>query len=166
MNLTLYQIADKHQEALNFMLENDVDYQTIADTLESIEGELTAKGQSVAALFLNLDAQIDAMKSAENKMSERRKRLEKKSDDMKQYLLVNMERCGINKITAPEFEVKLRKCPPSVDDNINMDLLPKQYTKEVTETKVLKDLIKKDLLAGIPVAGAKLITDKKTLKID
>lgn len=166
MNLTLYQIADKHQEALNFMLDNDVDYQTMADTLESIESELTTKGQSVAALFLNLDAQIDAMKSAENKISERRKRLQKKSDDMKQYLLTNMERCGIDKITAPEFEVKLHKCPPSVDENIDMDLLPKQYIQEVTEKKVLKYLIRNDLLAGIPVAGAKLITGKKTLKIE
>lgn len=168
MKQSLYQITTRYQQALDdFADMEDIDEQTKLDTLESIEGEISVKAENYAAYSLNLDAQVKAIKAAEKRMRLRRTRLAKRSGQLKQYLLDNMVRCGIKKISATsgEFSVKLGDCPVSVDeDNLDMDLLPKEYKRHIPESwEPDKNKVKEDIKKGVVVPGAKLIQNKKLI---
>lgn len=112
----LYEIADEYQAAAFQLADLDLDEQTIADTLESLDVTTNLENKAVAvAKFLgNLDVYIDASKAAETAMAARRKAFEKRKEQIKDYLQTNLERCGISKIESPWFKISLQKNPPSV----------------------------------------------------
>ena len=111
---SLYELSNEYQLAQIKLIESDYDQQTIADTLESLSGDLEAKSINVAMFIRNLEVTADAIKQAEKEMAERRKAIENKTEAMKLYLKQNMQRCGITKIESPYFALTLRKNPPSV----------------------------------------------------
>ena len=164
--IALYQMVDEYREALAGLADMDLDDQTMADTLEGLQGELVVKGQNVAAFALNLEAEARAMKEAEQRIAKRRRALENKSKHLRDYLRINMERSGITEISANDksFKVKLMKGRPScvIDDE---SALPPDYIEEVKTTKVDKRLITQAIKDGYEVPGAHLET-KPALKID
>jgi hypothetical protein len=111
---SLYQLTNEYQLAQIKLIESDYDQQTIADTLESLSGDLEAKSVNVAMFIRNLEVTAEAIKQAEKDMADRRKAIERKTDAMKLYLKENMQRCGITKIESPYFALTLKKNPPSV----------------------------------------------------
>jgi aromatic ring-opening dioxygenase LigB subunit len=134
MNTSLYQLSAEYQMAFAELMEiPDLPAEVIRDTLEGLAGDLETKSINVAAYFLSLDAQAAAIKEAEAKMAARRKAIEAKSARLKDYLKQNMQACEIQKISCPEFEISLRKNPPSViiDDE---SLIPLEFI-EIRETR-------------------------------
>jgi hypothetical protein len=113
-NLTLYQVAAEYLEAANKLAELDIDEQTLADTLESISGDLTVKAQNVAFVIRNLEATAEQIKVAAAGMTGRAKALEKRAQNIRAYLLDNMRFAGVEKIECPYFKLSIRKNPPSV----------------------------------------------------
>lgn len=111
---SLYELSNEYQLAQIKLSESDYDEQTIADTLESLSGDLETKAVNVAMFFRNLEVTAEAIKQAEKEMADRRKAIERKADAIKLYLKENMQRCGITKIESPYFALTLRKNPPSV----------------------------------------------------
>jgi hypothetical protein len=76
-NLALYELGNEYVEALDYVTdpENEVDEQTMLDTLEGLGGELEAKAVNVIKYQQNLTATVEAIKEAEQKMAARRWRL-------------------------------------------------------------------------------------------
>lgn len=150
-NLALYQIADEYLTDLKKLEEMDLDEQTFMDTLEGLSGDLEIKASNVAMYIKNIEATASAIKDAENAMADRRKRKEKQIESMKQYLLVNMQRCGIKKIETPNLEISIRNNPESVivdaevaipDDFYNYPDIP----APTIDKKRLKDAIQNGAL--------------------
>ncbi|MFT0140735.1 siphovirus Gp157 family protein [Alcanivoracaceae bacterium MT1] len=164
--LSLYHMTDEYLAALDHLRDMDLDEETMSDTLEGLEGELTIKAQNVAAFTLNLDAEAAAIKEAEQRLARRRRALENKVKKLRDYLLVNMERAGISEISAIDnsFRVRVMKGRQSVviDD---MDALPADYTTTKTIVDPDKRLITKAISDGYEVPGAHL-ERKPQLKID
>lgn len=164
--LALYQIVDEYRDALNELADMDLDEQALADTLEGLQGEVTVKGQNVAAFILNMEAEAAAVKEVEQRLAKKRRAMENRSKSLRDYLRMNMERSGITEISANDksFKVKLMKGRPScvIDDE---KALPPNYIEEVRTTKVDKRLITQAIKDGYEVPGAHLET-KPALKID
>lgn len=155
MGISLYHMTAEYQRALAELTDADLPDEVVADTLEALEGELIQKGQAVAAFALNLSAEIDAIKAVEKRISDRRKALEKRADNLREYLRSNMEKAGISEIKAIDgsFTAKLAKGRPSVviDDE---SLIPDdsefvRWKREVSKTAIA-DAIKN----GQDVPGA------------
>ena len=115
--MKLYELANDYQRALIELPESGFDEQTIADTLEGLEGALTIKAQNVAAYVLNLEAEIEAVKAVAKRISERAEILENRAKSLRNYLYVNMKRSGISEIKANDgsFTAKIRMNPPAVE---------------------------------------------------
>lgn len=160
---TLYELTGEYQEAFHAMIEADMDEQAIADTLEGLQGAIEDKGRNVAAFFLGLQGDVDAMKEAEKRMATRRKALENRIEQMKDYLRSGMVKAGIKKISCPEFSVSIGK-PSEVLEVTNEDLIPSTYFKPQAP-KLDKTLLKKDLKAGSHFEGAQLVSGKPRLTI-
>jgi len=163
--MRLYELADTYQKALIDLSEIEgLDDQTIADTLEGLEGELIDKAKNVAAYFQNLDSDVIQLKDAESRIKARRIAKEKESQGLKDYLRYNMQISNINKIECPEFKVTLGK-PSQIVEVIDVDMLDIEMVTVKTTKTANKALIKAIIKGGQDVLGAKLVDGKARLTI-
>lgn len=160
--MKLYEISENYMMVLDALA--DADEQTRSDTLESlgIGDDFNTKAVNVAGYFQSLDAECEALKAAEKRIAERRRSIEAHSARLREYLLANMLKTGIGSIKCPEFEVKLAKCPISVEI-IDESLLPDSLM--VIEKKPSKTAIKEWILENGALDGARLVDDKMRLSI-
>jgi hypothetical protein len=160
--MKLYEISQHYIEALDAL--RDADEQTRLDTLEGLGIEDDFKGKSInlAGYFLSLDAESEALKEAIRRIQARQKAVDNHSASLKAYLLHNMLRTGITSIKCPEFEVKLAKCPVSVEI-MDESLLPDNLMRIKKEPD--KTAIKQFILDNGQLDGARLVDDKMRLLI-
>ena len=151
----LYEYTAQHQKALVELNDLDLPDDVVADTLNALVGEIEEKTKSVVAYMRNLNADVVAMKNAEQEIKQRRNRIERRIAWMDNYVLTNMQANNITEISCPYFLIKPRKNPPAVNIT-NADEIPKKYLTEVVSFKVDKKQIKEDIQAGEVVAGAEL----------
>lgn len=155
-SLKLYEINNEYEEILdNLYDENGEIDLTMLKRLEQNNLSMQEKGIAIASFIKNLEAESIAIDSAKKAMAEREKKFKKRMADLQGYLQENMERRGISKISSPYFEVKLKKCPPSVkiDDE---RLIPEDYLR--VKTEVLPDKLKmlNEMKLGVIIPGATL----------
>jgi len=155
--VTLYQLAAEHSADLERLADLDLPPETVADTLESLGGELQSKAQSVVAFMRNLETTAQAIKEAETKMATRRKAIENRVASLKSYVLDVMQDNGIQRIDCPLFAISIAKNPPAVEvydeSQIPADCL---ITPPAPPPQVDKKLIAQVLKAGRDVPGARL----------
>lgn len=160
--LSLYVIADQYRRDIEQLMELDLPEDVVADTLESLSGELEAKAVSVASFVKNLEASAEQIKEAEAAMAARRKAIEKRAANVRQYLLDNMLAAGISKIECPYFKLAVRDNPPAVVIN-EPSLIPDAYLTDPPPPPRAPDkaLIKKAIQDGFDVPGAHLARGKR-----
>lgn len=161
--MKLYEITKEYEEILNQVYDDEDNVnQTALIKLEEIKETVQKKAVAVACFIKNMEAEKSSIEEAKKNMMEREKRLKKRVDDMEGYLLHNMQRCGIERITCPYFEIKLKKCPPSVDV-LDEKSLPEEYIRTKVERLPDKIKMKEEMMAGVLIPGAML---KSNLKLD
>ena len=110
--MKLYEITDS-MSALEAMLEDETltDEDTrkaIADTLESLEGDLADKAENITKLIRNYQAEADSCKQEADRFAKRAKSCENKVKSLKQYLTGAMQAAGRDKMKAGLFNLTLR----------------------------------------------------------
>jgi hypothetical protein len=156
-SLTLYEITAEYRSAVDKLADLDLPEDVVADTLESLGGELQTKATSVAAFIRNLEASAAAIKEAEAQMAARRKAIENRAARVKDYLLANMMVAGVQKIECPLFKLAVRENPPAVEI-YEPALIPVDYmvVPPIPEAVPDKKGIALVLKAGGDVPGCKL----------
>lgn len=156
-NLSLYQISYEYRQMVERLCETQDDAQAIADTIEGESGDLTSKAQNVAYAIRNLEESAAAIKRAESDMADRRKRIEKRAEAIREYLKTCMELAGVSKVECPHFALSIAKNPASVEI-YEPGLIPADYLKESPPPPPSPDktLIKKAINDGFEVPGARL----------
>jgi len=151
----LYVLVDEYRAAADKLADLDMDEATIADTLESLSGELELKATNVAFMARNLDALGTSIDDAVKQMQARSKAAKNRAASLRRYLLDSMQRAQIQKITGPYFTIAQRENPPSVviDDPAQ---LPAEYwrQKPPPEAEPDKAKIAEAIKYGTDVPGA------------
>lgn len=122
---SLYRLAEQHRELEQLGTDEELDEATleaIRNTLDGLGGDLQTKGQSIAAVALNMEAWAKAAKDASKQLAERARRIERRADALREYMRAALETAGMTKIEGPEFTVAIRKNPPSVQIAPEADL--------------------------------------------
>src|SRR3990167_11405266 len=159
MNLKLYELADDYKRALIELPESGFDQQTIADTLEGLQGALVVKGQNVAAYCLNLEAEAEAVEAVANRVAERAKTMRGRADSLRGYLYANMKKAGITEIKANDgsFTAKLRANPPAVEIAPGV-FLPVEFPRLIpARTEPDKAKLKDAIREGRQIDGVRLV---------
>lgn len=153
----LYQLAHEYRAIADKLADTDMDEQTIADTLESLSGDLEVKATNTAMVIRNIEANAAAIKEAEAQMAARRKALENRAARLKDYLLGNMIVAGIGKVESPYFRLSVRDNPPSVEV-YEPGLIPQQYMRQPEPPPPAPDkkAIAEAMKAGQEVPGCRL----------
>ncbi|WP_340299295.1 siphovirus Gp157 family protein [Staphylococcus coagulans] len=140
------------------MLENEeLSFNDVKDTLDAIKDEQKRKYDAMQKMILSLEGDVDTLKNREKKLNERRKSYENKIKSLKNYMLDSMKYKGETKFKTEEFTYFIRKSDSTQIDDENA--IPDKY-KVVQAPKINRTQIKKDIQAGIDVAGASLVENE------
>ena len=158
-NLSLYTLSNDYNQAFEFLNDQDQNLTAaeINDSLASIELDVKDKAINVAKFLRNMEATAEAIKAAEGEMLKRRKALENRATALKEYLKNNMESTGIVKIECPFFKLSIAKNPAALD-LFDTSAIPDEYkrTETVTTQHIDKAAIKKAIMSGIQIQGARV----------
>lgn len=161
--MKLYEINKECEDILNDLYDEngEVNQQALV-RLEQNELELEKKAIAVASFIKNLDAEREAITIAKKAMAERESKYKKRSEELQGYLLFNLEKRGITNISCPYFEIRVKKCPASVDI-MDETIIPEEYMRTKTETLPDKVKMLQEMKAGVLISGVAL---KHNLKLD
>jgi hypothetical protein len=162
--MNLYKIAQDYQNILEKIHDpetGEINENALA-LLDVVSNDVKKKGIAVAAYIKNIDAERQAIETAKKSMAARETQINNRVIYLTDYLRDNMQRCGINEISCPEFIIKLKKCPVSVDV-INESLIPDIFKNRKELITIDKVKIKENLIAGIQIDGVAL---KQNMRID
>ena len=160
----LYEIANQYLALSELADDPDFPVEAIADTLESIEGELEVKAEALLQVVTNLEGDTGKIDVEIKRLQARKQVIQNRADSLREYLRQNMIRTGIEKISCPLFSITLAKGRPMVivDD---LALVPERYIKTTVTIAPVKDDILKALKAGEVVPGCVLGESKRALLI-
>lgn len=156
----LYELTGNMKELENL----DLDSETMSDTLEAIQGEFNDKAIAILSFTENMNSDIDALSNEIKRLQGRKSILENRKKRLREYLLYNMEKSGINKIECPYFTASLRK-GVEVVEVVDVESIPDEYIEMQVTEKVDKTAIKRDLKAGIEIDGVSLKRNPTTITI-
>ena len=156
----LYELSTGYKN-IEYLLENGEDSEELAAVLNSLDAEIEDKAENIAKLIKNYEADIEAFKTEEKRIAERRRTLENIVKRLKEYLFNNMKLTGKTKFKKGTFSFNIAKNPPSVEI-VNQDIISSDY-KVLTEV-LDKKAILKDLKNGKDVQGA-ILKQTESLRI-
>lgn len=155
----LYEIAGEYAS----LMDEGLDLELIADTLEGIEAEFDAKVEQLLAVIKNQQALVEALKTEASRMTARAKQSEAKIDSIKSYIADCMEKTDRKKLTAGVHSLTVREPSASVEID-DYDALPVEFVEYETVAKADKNAIKAALKLG-DVPGAHIKYGKPSLII-
>ena len=159
--LSLYHISTAFNEA---MLSEELTEEERETALNVLTDLIKQKSEEVIGLEKNMEYVIQAMKAEEDRIKANRKSLENKLERYKSYLMSCMNKLETDTIETPRGTIKMAVNPMSVEIE-NEEIVPNKYKKQVVETKIDKDAIKRDFKnTGELIEGVRFITDKKSLR--
>jgi hypothetical protein len=163
---TLYTLALDFRAAADTLGDLDLPPEAVADTLESLSGDLEIKAQNVALFARNLEATAAAIKDAEAGMAKRRKAIESRVAHLKDYMLAGMMVAGVKKIEGPYLRLSIRDSPEAVEV-FDAAQIPAEFMRQPEPPPAAPDktAIKAAIKAGQEVPGVKL-TRSQRLSID
>lgn len=152
----LYAVAAEYQDAARKLADMDLDAATIADTLESLSGALEEKAQSVAHVVRAMEADAAAVKQWAKDANERAAAIQKRADDLRDYLSRNLQACGMLKVQGPGVSLSFRKS--TACDVFEPALIPAEFMTqpEAPPPQPAKLRILEALKSGQDVPGARL----------
>ena len=163
-SVSLYTLAAQYQQDFMRLADLDLDSETVADTLDGMDGELEVKAANVAMFLRGLDATEAGMAAARDEMEARRVSVGKRAAAMRAYLLSAMTLTGILKVESPCIKITVQNNPVSVDI-FELGLLPAFYMRTPEPKPPVaapdKAFIKAALENGEDVPGSRLVRSQK-----
>ena len=147
--MKLYEITDAY---LNLDEVEKTD--EIIKVLDGIKDEFDKKAENTVKVIRNFEADIQALRDEEKRLANKRKSLEKKKEDLKEYLYFNMERMQVRKVNAGIFDINIQKNPPSIKI-LDEATIPDKY--KIASYRIDKKTLKDDIKNGVEIEGAELV---------
>lgn len=151
--MKLYQISDAIRQALDHIeLDEETGEILSADELHAVEAEAADKIEATALYLRELDAEAKAAKEEADRMLDRVKSMQKRSDYLKAMLLDALHATG--KVKTGRVTVSIRTTK-AVEIAEGADL-PEAFQTVKTTVSPNKVAIKQALLDGVEVPGCSL----------
>lgn len=158
--MKLYEISNSYLSALEGLTEvfENTDFddvtkaQILQDSLSSFQDEFDAKALNVGAYIANLKLEMASVKEVQDRLNKRAKQLDKQVIHLQSYLLEQLQRMEIKKLSNAQLQIQVRDNPARVviDDE---EAIPAQFKEIVSEIKISKSALSEQLKSGIPITG-------------
>lgn len=161
---SIYEITSDYLRIMAMMEDPELDPQTLADTLEGIEGELEVKAENYAKVMRNLEADVVGIKAEIDRLSDRKKVIDNNIKQMKKALQEAMEITGKTKFKTELFSFGIRGNAPAVVIDGELENIPTEYLR-IREPEVDKAKIKEALKNGVDLEGVAHLEKSSSLVI-
>ena len=142
--MTLYELTGQYLELLN--MAEDVDAETLADTLEAIGGEIEDKADNYAKVIRTLEGDVQSVKSEIDRLTAKKQTMENNVRKIKESLQASMMATGKTKFKTQLFSFGIQKNPASVQLKEGAEV-PSQFYKQpepVLDKTALKNYLKEN----------------------
>lgn len=161
----IYEITNDYLQIMAMLEDSDLDPQTLADTMEGIEGEFEIKAENYAKVMKNLEGDILAIKAEIDRLTSKKRVIENNIKNMKSTLQTAMETTGKTKFKTELFSFNIQKTAPSVViDEQYIENIPDKYLK-YKDPEIDKTAIKDAIQKGEDLDGIAHLEIKNTLRI-
>ena len=137
------------------MLEEtgDLDQQTIIDTLEGSQEQMDfeEKAVNIARFVKNLESDIPGIDAEIKRLQAMKKSQENTANNLRNYLKMQMETSGIDKIKRDKFNIYTQNNKPSLV--IDETIIPVGYTRIESKRVVDREAIEAAIKAGRSING-------------
>lgn len=148
----LYELTSNYKYVLD--LADELDEQTLQDTLDSIKEPLEQKVDNTAKLIKAMENDAKAFKEEEIRIKQRRQAIENNIKRIKERLQYDLESNELDKIEGKTFKVSVQNNPVSIKI-LDEKMIPKGYFIE-QEPKLNKKELLEDMKRGEEIFGAEL----------
>ncbi|ACO85375.1 siphovirus Gp157 family protein [Clostridium botulinum] len=138
----LYELTQNYNNLLDLVDNPEVAKEVLEESLNQIHEEIDIKLENVAKVIKSIEVDAKGLKEEEKRLADRRKSLENRIVNLKEYAENSMRVTGITKIKGKVFTLGIQKNVPSVEIT-EEEMIPEEYF--ITEKK----LVKKDILAAL-----------------
>ena len=143
--MNLHELSDEYLRILSMTDDDELDEETINDTLETLEMEIEDKAENYSKFIFALEDDMLVIKHNIDKLN---KKLEKKShiiDSLKQNLMFNMNKMEMKEIKTQNGSVKIVKnggvAPITIDEeNVPIDYMKQTFS--IDRAKIREELEK------------------------
>ena len=149
--MTLYEIDEQIKNAIELGCDPETGEILDASALDQLYMDRDAKIENICMYIKDLAAEVYALKTEEQRLSERRKVSERKGESLKRDLQAML---AGQKWKSARAVVSYRKTQSVVVDDL--DAIPTEYMRIKTVSEPDKTVIKDALKAGTDVAGCHL----------
>lgn len=168
--MKLYEFAQQYNQLLDLLDNEDVDFEVIADTIESIEEAFEEKAENIVKVIRQLQAEAKILKEEKERIAKLQKSKENQVERLREYLKYNMTKMGKDKIKTPICSISVKDKKPTfevVDINLVELVIPDAVSWEV---KVDKTKLNKALPSLLDVwepekLGVKVVEGGKSVTI-
>lgn len=163
--MTIYEITNDYLQLMQMMEDPELDPQTLADTMEGIEGELEDKADNYARVMKNMEADLNGIKAEIDRLSTRKKTIENNIKRMKEALQFSMETTGKTKFKTELFSFGIRKNAPAVVmDEPYIENVPERFLK-YSDPTINRSAIKEAIQNGEDLEGLAHLEQSSSLSI-
>ena len=148
--------------AIKQVQEKDLDPETLADTLESLELPRNEKLDNVASWIEQNQMKLNWLKDKKRQLSEVEASIKKQTENLQEFLTKAIDDSGYKEIQTENHILKPRNYKDSVIVESTKDL-PIEYIVCSEVVKPNKKLIYEDLKKGKSIRGAHLKSNRKTV---
>lgn len=132
-------------------------------SLDELRNQIINEGmEKLCKVRANKMVEIEGLKQEEERISAKRKALEKGLKSLEEYMKLIYDQAGQDKLQAGTFTVSMRKSIKTIVDN--EELLPPHYKIQKVEYKPDLKAIKEDIQNGVDVAGCHL-EEKQNIQV-
>ncbi len=153
----LYKLSEQYNRIYAMGCDEEIDAQTILDTMESLEGEIQEKLEACCRVIRSWEAQSEGLKVEIATLTKRKRATENAIEKMKFYMAEQMGVIGVEKMEAGIFKLALQNSPPSMEIADELKV-PSEYV-EMTPV-INKAKIKAELMSGKLLKFAQLFQGK------
>ena len=155
--MKLYEIADAYKGLEELFDVDELDYETLNDTLEAIDGAFEVKADNIATFIKSKQANAKAIKDEIGNLKARMDRENDSVDYLKKYLSDLMLETGNKKIETPRNVISFRKSTSVYIENEDaFTVLHPGFLKTKTEISINKKAVADQLKEGKIIKGAEL----------
>lgn len=148
--MQLYELTEMY---LN-LKDMDIEEGDLNAALENIDDEIETKADNIAKVLRDFDGDIEALKAEEERLAKKRKAIENRQKQLKEYLQNSMLVLDKRKFKTDLFSFNIQKNAPSLKI-LDESKIPEDYYK--IEKKLNKNDLKEAVKKGLFEDAAKLV---------
>lgn len=165
---SLYELTGEYLTLSDMLMDDEVDEQTVIDTLEGVKGEIEVKAEGYVKVLRSIEAQAEAYAKEAEAFAKKANTAKNRAESLKKALFNAMTEMDMPEIKTDLFKLKIvgngGSQPMEVTEDI--DAIPEDFIriKKEADKKAIGEYLE-SLPEGVEVPWARLLPRGKRLSI-